>query len=240
MSAATLPSPAAPRDDSVDTPLLDAVVRFLTVMRPGRRMSLTGVSWDEYQTLCDRRDDLGSRVKLTYADGRLEVVTTSFFHDEAATRLLLIVSALAFALKTDFRAGGRTTFRREDLERGLEPDECFYIQSVAAIRGVRRVDLSVHPPPDLAVEVDLSRSSVPKQAIYSALGVPELWRFEDDEVTLLVRQPDGSYQAQPTSRAFPLLTATVATRLVGTEPDSDYLFLEAVQAWIRTVLPPQP
>lgn len=240
MSTAALPTPATspPSMGAGADTVTDALARMMGVLPPGRSLLLTGTTWDQYLELCERRDELGSRVKLTYHDGRLELVTTSFFHDGAATRLLWIVSALAVALKLDFRAGGRTTFRREDLERGLEPDECFYIQSVAAIRGVRRIDLSVHPAPDLAVEVDFSRSSIPKQVIYSALGVSELWRFEDEAVSFLVRQPDGSYQVQPASRAFPLLTSADATRLVGTEPDSDYLFLEAVQTWVRTLVPP--
>jgi Uma2 family endonuclease len=104
----------------------------------------------------------------------------------------------------DVEALGSTTFRREDLEKGLEPDDCYYIHNPNAIRGRREIDLSVDPPPDLAIEIDITRVSIPKQPIYAALGIPEIWRFDGSHLTVL-RLREGKYFGVEKSEVFPFL-----------------------------------
>lgn len=237
MSTATLPTPAAPQTRRPT--FIEAAAGFLRVMDAGQTVLLDGVTWDEYVWFDRRREESGSGVRLTYAAGRLELMTTSFFHDGSSVRLNLLISTLTVVLGVPYRGARRTTFRREDVERGFEPDESYYIQNVAAVRGLREIDLSVHPPPDLIVEIDHTRSSLPKQPIYAALRVPEVWRFDGTAVTFLVLQPDGGYQPRPTSRAFPLVTSADVTRLLPAEPDDDTAYTLAVRAWAATLVPPQ-
>jgi Uma2 family endonuclease len=236
MSTVTLPTPApaAPGTE------LDAFVELMLRLRPGKAAYLDGVTWDEYAQFDRRRDELRPNVKLTYDRGGLEVMTTSYAHDHASERLNDIVKQVGLELDVPFEPAGRTTFRREDVERGLEPDQCYYVQNVTALTGVREIDLTVHPPPDLAVEVEHTRSSLPKQPIYAALGVPEVWRFDGVAVTFLILQPGGGYQPQPTSRAFPVVTSADVTRLVLMAAATHNAFLRAVQAWVRTLAPQQP
>lgn len=236
MSTAVLPTPAPPRP----RPSLVAMVELMKVLDRGQSASLDGVSWAEYLWFDRRRDEVRPKAKLTYADGRLEFMTTSFLHDRFSRRLGMCVSVFAEEFGVPVIAGGGTTFRREDLENGLEPDECFYIQSLEAVRFLEDIDLSVHPPPDLAIEVDRTNSSIPKEPICVRLGVPELWRFDDTAVTFRVRQPDGTYQTQAASRSFPAVNSADLSRLVfGHTGLDDVVFIRNVRNWARTLIPQQ-
>ncbi len=237
MTTATLPTPSAPPKPR---PSLVAAVEWMRAMGPGERVVFDGLTWDEYEWFDHQRDELRPGVRLTYADGCLELMTTSFIHDGASVRLNLLVTALALELRMPIRGARRTTFRREDVERGFEADESYYIQNVAAIRGVREIDLTRQPPPDLVIEIDHTRSSLPKQPIYAALGVPELWRFDGTQLTFFVLQAGGGYQPQSNSRAFPLVTSADVTRLLPVEPDDDTAYHLAVQAWAAALAPSQP
>src|SRR5688500_6748040 len=97
------------------------------------------------------------------------------------------------------------TLRREDLERGLEPDNCFYTTRWRAIIGKKRFDLTRDPPPDLAIEIDVTSSSLDRQGIYAALGVPEIWRFDGESLRVFQLGPDGDYRACERSPTFPEL-----------------------------------
>ena len=237
MSASTLPTPAAPPKPR---PSLVAAVEWMRAMGPGERVLFDGLTWEEYEWFDRQRELTNSGARLSYTDGKLELMTTSFFHDGSSVRLSLFISTLTAVFRVPYRGARRTTFRSEDLERGFEPDESYYIQNVAAVRGLREIDLTVQPPPDLIVEIDHTRSSLPKQPIYAAFGVPELWRFDGTQVTFLVLQPGGGYQPQPNSRAFPPVTSADVTRLLPVEPDDDTAYTETVRAWAAALVPPQP
>ena len=103
---------------------------------------------------------------------------------------------------------------------GLEADESYYIQNYARIQG-REVDLTIDPPPDLAIEIDLSLPDVEKSSIYARLGVPEIWRWRDGRLTVFTRHADGNYIERATSLAladFPL--RELAAALAG-YPETD-------------------
>jgi len=91
-----------------------------------------------------------------------------------------------------YKSGGSTTFRRRDLEAGIEPDRCFYIQNQPALRGKRTLDLSIDPPPDLAIEVEISERLLDRVGIYERLGVPELWRNDGKRSRVMLLGRGGS------------------------------------------------
>ncbi len=237
MSAAVLPTPALPRESRIQT-----VARLLGVLRPNEPALFHGVTWGEYRWLSDRRDEVCSGIRLVYDRGRLELVAPSFFHERVSRRLARCVIGLSAVLKIPVLAGGTTTFSREDLENGLEPDECFYIQHIERVRHLADIDLTVHPPPDLAIEVDHTNSTIPKEPICARLGVPELWRFDDSAVTFLIRQPDGRYQPQSNSRAFPAVNSAELSRFVMSHTHLDEAaFLLNCMSWATaTFVPQQP
>jgi Uma2 family endonuclease len=189
--------------------LLDAPVVLpapaAAVIDPERRLALTGVSWATYARLCD--EVVRGPTKITYDRGRMEIVVVSNRHEWVKKILSRIVEAYADAVGIVAEGFGGMTLRREDLERGLEPDECYYVAHAAETAGwggeEHPLDLTVDPPPDLAIEVDISPPDVAKPPIYAALGVPEIWRYDGRAVAYLHRQPDGRYVVADHSLAFP-------------------------------------
>ena len=168
-----------------------------------RRLTLTGISWETYVHL---NDGVGPGTRITYDRGKMEIVTLSELHEIVKTCLARIIEGYSDAAGIDAEGLGGWTMRRRDLARGLEPDECYYVAHAAlvlSLRGKRRLDLSIDPPPDLAIEVDVSPPEVAKAPIYAALGVPEIWRYDGRAVTYLARQPDGEYRVIDRSLSFP-------------------------------------
>ena len=100
---------------------------------------------------------------------------------------------------------GSMTFRRPDLERGLEPDKCYYLRNAHLVRGMREFDPTIHPAPDLAIEVDITHRSIAREPIYAALGVPELWRFDGQHLSVIVLNQQHVYDQSEASSAFPFL-----------------------------------
>ena len=206
---------------------------------PGERVCATGIPWSVYTGLVDLRDARRPGVKITFDRGRMEIVSPSFRHEKPNLRLALIVITLVEELGLRLVSARSTTFRREQAEQGLKPDDCFYVSHAATMVDVEDIDLSIHPPPDLVIEVDVTSSSVPKEPIYGPMGVPELWRHEDGEVTIRILQPDRIYQSADHSLAFPQVTAEDLGRLlVQTNHPDDIAAIRNYRAWARTLVPP--
>jgi Uma2 family endonuclease len=209
-----------------------------TAIDPGEEhVLLTGIRWETYQALLA---DLGDRpIHLTYDRGSLEIMTLSSAHETYKTLLGRFVEILTLELRMPIRSGGSTTLDRKELQRGLESDECYYIQNEARVRGKLHIDLAVDPPPDLALEIDVTRSSVNRQAIYAALRVPELWRFDGDALHVYVLRPDGEYERSAQSRCFPFLPMGEVERFLKQITTLDETTLVgAFQDWVRQTLVP--
>lgn len=158
--------------------------------------------WEGYLKILDV---VGERpIKVTYDRGRLELMTLSYGHESMKSILASLLQAYMIDREIDYAAGGGTTFKRQDMDRGLEPDECYWIDNWRAMQGVQEFDPLVHPPPDLAIEVDKSRSSINRISMLATLGVPEVWRYTRQN-TLEVRTltKPGEYSLVTTSRVLP-------------------------------------
>ena len=210
-------------DAPLPKPLTAIPVAASPVIDPEQRFAVTGVSWEAYVRLCD--DIVHGRTRITYDQGRMEIVVVSNRHEWVKTVLARIIEAYADAVGIDIEGYGNTTMRREDLARGLEPDECYYVAHAAAMIGRaaegRPFDFTVEPPPDLAIEVDISPPEVPKQSIYAALGVPELWRYDGRTVTYQALGTDRRYAPVERSLAFPNLSPGVGERAADDRPDPE-------------------
>jgi Uma2 family endonuclease len=188
------------------TPLLSAPGRPSAAPADRPRVALRGVSFATYRALRGELDRAGDRTRLTFDRGTLEIMVLSYEHEQGGYLLGRLIEAVAAGLRVPIAGAKSTTFSREDLDRGIEADESYYIANEARIRFHKRIDLADDPPPDLAIEVDVSRSSINKAAIYAALGVPEFWRFDDGQLHMLRLVADGRYEPTETSVNFPLLT----------------------------------
>src|SRR4051794_17389600 len=159
----------------------------------GGRLRLSYVPWRMYTRLLRAFEDR-PRWKLTYDGGELEIMSPSLQHDDDGVFLGRMVFILTEELGLPVHGGGSTTLKRQLMQKGLEPDECFWIVHAPQMAGVRRLDLRIHPPPDLAIEIDVTHSSLNRMGIYAAVGVPEVWRLDDHVVTFQVLDADGNYR----------------------------------------------
>ncbi len=137
-----------------------------------QQIALNGVSWQTYQALLNDLGDHRSS-RLVYEQGILEIIMPSELHEMINRLLDRIVTALTEELDMKIRAYGSTTLEREDLLRGVEPDSCYYIQSVEQLRA-KKLNLQTDPPPDLAIEVDITSSCKRRFGVYQQLQIPEV------------------------------------------------------------------
>ena len=179
---------------------------MVTVLSPPeQRVILHNVSWETYERLLTDLQD-SSAPRMTYDRGTLEIMSPSSEHERYNRTAAQIVEELAVEMNMNIDSLGSMTFRREDIDRGFEPDSCFYIQNAAHVRGKKRIDLSVDPPPDLVIEIDITSPSLAKFPIFEQVGVPEVWRFDGNRLTIYALAEEG-YQERDASISFPTVTA---------------------------------
>jgi Uma2 family endonuclease len=202
------------------------------VSPPERLVRLYGISWETYNRIISEHGQKGG-TRFTYDKGVLEIRTTSLRYEEPNRTLAALVEILAEELEIDIERLGSTTFRRDDLEKGFEPDSCFYIQNVEAICGKDEIDLAQDPPPDLTIEIDITSESLDRFPIFAAVGVPEVWRSDGNSVTIHRLEGD-KYVETHHSLAFPPLTAEIATRfLAESRLVTSTAWLRGVREWAR-------
>jgi Uma2 family endonuclease len=179
---------------------------------PEQRVILRNISWETYERLLVEKADCRNP-RLAYDRGILEIMSPSAEREELSHVITLLVNIVTEELAIDVRGFGSTTFRRQDLARGFEPDSCFYIQRVEDISGKSSLDLATDPPPDLVIEIDLTSASLDKFPIYAQVGVSEIWRY--DGTTLQIYSLEhGTYVEQEVSTVLPILTRDVLSRFM--------------------------
>ena len=199
-----------------------------------QRLVLEGVSWGTYGRLVVELERGGTR--LAYDQGRLEIMSPSFLHEVRKRQLGRMIEILAEELDLEIVGGGSTTFRREDARRGLEPDECYWLAQALQIAQHTQIDLATDPPPDLAIEVDLTSNSLNKQPIYASLGVPEVWRYDGRRLAVLQLAAPGVYAAAEVSLSFPSVPVSgLAQFLALHQAVSERQWTREFRAWIRSL-----
>src|SRR5262245_15702754 len=155
-----------------------------------QKLILDDVTWEAYTRLL-RTIEGRRHLRLTYDRGTLEIMTFSYEHENGGDFLGRMVVTLTEELNLPIRGGGSTTFRRRKKKKGLEPDNCYWIAHEADVRNLKVINLRKDPPPDLAIEVDVTRSSMNRMRIYAALNVPEVWRLDTDGLAFFVLNANG-------------------------------------------------
>ena len=175
-------------------------LRQLTVP-PGHRIILQNISWQEFEEiLTELGENRASR--LAYYQGNLEIKMPLPKHEVAKVIIGDLVKIILEELEIDCECFGSTTFKRQDMNSGIEPDDSFYIQNHLQMIGKQKIDLNIDPPPDLVIEIDVTSKT--QLDAYLALAVPEVWRYEDDKLQINIWQ-DGKYIESEVSPNFPNL-----------------------------------
>ncbi len=163
--------------------------RLLTVVRklcmllsfpPETRTLIDNVRWETYVALAE--DRRGNVPRITYDRGLMELMSPKKEHEKVKTLLGRLVAAFAEVKEIDIESVASTTFRRQDLDRGFEADESFYITHAETIRAQDEIDLAVDPPPELVIEVEITASAIRKLELFAKLGVTEVWRHDGEQL----------------------------------------------------------
>ena len=166
---------------------------------PGQRLRLHDISWQEFEAILEELGEHRS-ARLAYIEGTLEIAMPLPEHEVDKELIGDMVKIWLEELEIDCECFGSTTFKQQQKKGGVEPDQCFYIKNHQAMRGKRRVDLTVDPPPDLAIEIDVTSKT--QLSAYAALQVPELWRYENNHLQINIWQ-GGKYVESQNSLIFP-------------------------------------
>jgi Uma2 family endonuclease len=203
------------------------------------RFLIPRVDWDGYDALL--RDVLKHRrsIRVTYDRGNVELMSPLYPHERYGYLLGRMIHAVTEELDIPMRGIRSTTLRRMDVDRGLEADEAYYITNSYRVGPSGHLDLETAPPPDLAIEIEITNSILDRLGVYAALGVPEIWRFDGEALIGLVLGADRLYHSRETSLAFPFLPLGELVRFIGEHvPGEDTAWAKSFRAWVRDVLLP--
>ena len=202
------------------------------VVPPGQQLIMTDVSWLMYEQLLEEfGEKRGSRIN--YSEGVLEIMVPLPEHEDDKVIIADLVKVLLEELDIEFRSLGSTTFKNEAMRRGIEADDCFYIENEVAIRGKKRIDLNIDPPPDLALEIDITSRT--RFDNYEVLGVGELWRFNGTELEINVLE-SGRYIQVDESPHFPsfALREIIPQYLERSKIEGRNKIIKEFRSWVKT------
>jgi Uma2 family endonuclease len=170
------------------------------VILPGQSVLMSGISWQQYDEILT---ELGENhtLRLAYDRELLEIMVPLPEHEFLKEVIGDLIKDLADELELEYESFGSTTWRRQQRMAGAEPDNCFYIQNVGAIRGRVNIDLNSDPPPDLVLEIDIASKSLDKLPIYAQLGIQEVWRYDKGQLRIY-HLTGERYVEAPNSIAF--------------------------------------
>jgi Uma2 family endonuclease len=224
-------------------PSIDELYRMTAV--PDQRVVIRDVSWAFYEQLVDSIPPR-AHIHVDYDGKDLEIMSPSPVHDGARKLMGQLAEAVAQVLRIPYKSLGQTTWKRQDLTRGLESDECYMFQpeKLAAVgKALARKSMNIadYPNPDLSIEIDISSPEIDRPGIYAALRVPELWRFEGESEQVIIERlgDDGSYHPVDESRFLPIRAEEVRRWVVDENSDDESAWAERLRAWVAAELAPR-
>ena len=221
---------------------MTAILAERVVTEKEQRMVLSPITWKQYEALLQVFPEHAG-LRVTFLDGRITLLSPTRRHDWFEKILGRFVEAIAESSNIELEVSGHTTYRRDDLDAGVEGDQAYYFGANArTMRGPIPVDLATQPPPDLTIEVEALHSADDSIAVWGRLGVREVWRINVTQSTVcfMVRRDDGSYEASTRSKAFPTLEPIdLLLQLELAEKLGWSMWVGQLNEWVRTVLLPR-
>jgi Uma2 family endonuclease len=207
---------------------------------PDHRVVISGVDWAFYEQLVDSISE-HANIHVDY-DGRdLEIMGKGRKHERISELLGYLVRIVTEELEISYESLGETTWKRPNLARGLEADQCYYFQAEkleadAAALARDSDDIADYPSPDLAIEVDISLPLTDRASIYAALGVAELWRFTTGQIIIELLGDDGTYRAVEASAFLPLRADEIRRWIVDEDSQDKLAWSRRLRAWAKSEL----
>jgi Uma2 family endonuclease len=201
------------------------------VVQPGQSIQLQDINWNEFEAILEELGDKRAS-RIAYSDRVLEIRMPLPEHEVDKELIGDMVKILLEELDINNECFGSTTFKRQDMMKGIEPDQCFYIRNSAVMIGKRRLDLMIDPPPDLAIEVDVTSKT--GLDAYQGLSVPELWRVEEGKLRISVLQ-GTQYVDSDMSPCFPSfpLRETISELLERSQTEGRSQTLKVFRRWVQ-------
>ncbi|NET57186.1 MAG: Uma2 family endonuclease [Symploca sp. SIO2E6] len=168
-------------------------------LSPGSHLLIKEVSWEQYESLLQELGEERCIPRINYSKGILEFMSPLPAHERPHRIIGYIVTAILDAQGRDWEDFGSTTFKKLK-QAGVEPDTCFYINNAKRVKSLQRIDLEIDPPPDLAIEADITSKTTLE--VYEAIRAPEVWIFINNQLKILVLQQSG-YVESRISPTFP-------------------------------------
>ena len=207
------------------------MIAKLRIKPDEQRMRLSCIPWKAYVAFCDAVGE--QRFRVTYDQGELEVMSLSPEHEKEKKLLGRFVDTLTEEMEIEISSFGSMTGRNEEMLRGLEPDECYWIQHEFLVRGRKHIDLDRDPPPDLSLEIEISRSALDRMSIYAALKVGEVWRWDGEALTVHLLSARGTYRVTKRGKAFPFLPMNDLAAFLKRTDLSETKLIRAFRAWVH-------
>jgi Uma2 family endonuclease len=203
----------------------------------GGRVVLRDVPWETY-VVFTKTLNANPGLRTTYDRGSLELMSTSNLHEWLKTRLGRFLEIIAEECGIAIQPGGNTTFRSDELDRGFEPDDFFWIATEARMRmPVATWEPSRDPPPDLIVEVEVTRSALNRMGVFAAYGVPEVWRFDGTTLHVHRLNENGTFDEVTASPTFPAIPISDLATFLRPDAQMDYLTaMRQFRDWVREQL----
>jgi Uma2 family endonuclease len=194
---------------------------------------LTNISWKTYESLLNELAEQPG-IRLTYDRGNLEIMTPLAPHEKYKKILGRFVESVSDELNIEICSLGSLAYRREDLARGLEPDQCYYIQNEDVVWDKEQIELNQDPPPDLVVEIDVTSSSIDRLSLYASLGVPEVWRYDGNRL-IIYHLEAQEYTERDVSPTFPFLSQVEMLRFLELRRTTkENTLIRLFREWVRT------
>lgn len=196
---------------------------------------LSDVAWETYDQFVQKTLDRTINPRFYFDEGNLFIMPLLPKHERINYYLEMLINTLTEEFQIDCIGLGSTTFQRQDIEKGFEPDSCFYFQNERQMRKKTKMDMTVDPAPELIIEVDITSLSTGRQNIFAAFGVAEIWRFNGERMQILELKND-KYVEIANSLALPKVTPEKLTEFVQkSETLSRLEWINEVRAWAKSV-----
>jgi len=201
------------------------------LLLPEKRVTLHNISWESYEKILEALGD-NRAARLTYYQGMLEIMTPLEEHESGSEHIGMLIHILTEELNLNVKSMASTTLKVPALKASPEPDKCYYIQNEPAVRG-KIVDLTIDPPPDLILEVDITHTDINKKQLYQDMKVPEFWRYNGSKLTIYVLNK-GEYLESENSQTFPILTKQMVYNfLAECKTQGETQTKRAFRTWLR-------